>query len=115
MLVECTPKTVLDERDDLRGFEHFSEAELLKLKALYAGSHCTDTVNYLMTQMNEILAHNLYTTVAPPEDVSLKVICELYPYIEKLLGEKTPAVKPLEKYSIYEQDCWGDFSVGIRD
>lgn len=112
MVVECSPECVLDERADFESFDYFSKEELMELKNLYSTSACTETVDYLMAQINEILAYNLYTSVKPPEPVSLKMICETHRYIEGILGNSTPAAESLTVFSIYERDCWGDYSSG---
>ena len=114
-VIECTPDTVLDEREDFETFEHFSEADLCKLKKLYMESPCTETVDYLMAQINEILAYNLYTSVKPPESFSLKIMEDTYLYIERLMGENIPSIKPFEIYSIYDRRCWGNFLLGKEE
>lgn len=114
-VIECTPETVLDEREDFRTFEHFSEEKLCKLKKLYKESSCTETVDHLMAQINEILAYNLYTSVKPPESFSLKIMEDTYLYIKKLMGENVPSIKPFEIYSIYDRRCWGNFLLGKEE
>lgn len=111
-VIECTPETILDKREDFKTFEHFSEVELFEFRDLYTKSAYTETVDYLMGQINEILAYNLYTSVKPPETFSLNIIKETYSYIKKILGEKTPSTEPLGIYSIYERTCWGNYTLG---
>lgn len=111
-VIECTPGTILDEREDFTSFEHFREEELYVFRDLYTRSTYTKTIDYLMGQINEILAYNLYTSVKPPEEFSLKIINKAYQYIKNLLGDKTPSTEPFEIYSIYEQHCYGNYSLG---
>ncbi len=115
MVIECTPGCVLDEREDFQDYEYFNVEDACKLKKLYMESSCTETVDYLMNQINDILGCNLYTSVKPPESHSLKIIEETYSYIEKLMGENVPPIKPFEIYSIYDQQCWGDYSFGKKE
>ena len=77
-VIECTPETILDEREDFTSFEHFGEEELYVFRDLYKRSTYTKTIDYLMGQINEILAYNLYTSVKPPEEISLKIINKTY-------------------------------------
>lgn len=114
-LIECTPENVLDEREDFSTFEYFREEELYELRNLYSASESTAVVDYFMGKIYEILACNLYTTVKPPEEMSLEIIGETYSYMKKLLGKRLPEVKPFEIYSIYDEDscgkvsCWGRY------
>jgi len=114
-VIECSPECVLDERADFETFDYFSKEELMELKNLYSTSAYTETVDYLIGQINEILAYNLYTSVEPPEPFSLKTICETHRYIEGLLGENTPAAEPLRVFSIYESECWGNYALGREE
>lgn len=114
-VIECTPECVLDERENFQTFAHFNEADLCELKKLYEKSTCTRIIDYLMEQINEILAFNLYTTVKPPEAFSLKMINDTYRYIEVLMGEQTPSIEPFEIYSIHERDCWGNYTFGKEE
>lgn len=68
-----------------------------------------------MAQINEILAYNLYTSVKPPESFSLKIMEDTYLYIEKLMGENVPPIKPFEIYSIYDRRCWGNYLLGKEE
>jgi len=111
-VIECTPECILDEREDFATFDHFSEEELYAFRNLYTRSAYTKTIDYLMGQINEILAYNLYTSVKPPEEFSLRIINETYQYIKKLLGEKTPSIEPFAIYSIYEGNCYGNYTMG---
>ena len=113
-VIECMPECVLDEREDFTDFEYFNEAQLDELKELYLHSPHTEVIENLMKQINEILSYNLYTTVYPPENYSLNVISTTYHYIKKLLNENTPALDDFKIYSIYENDCWGDFTGKFR-
>ena len=113
-VIECTPECVLDEREDFKTFEYFNEAALYELKKLYKESACTENINYLMRQINEILASNLYTTVKPPESFSLEIINDTYQYIESIL-KNIPSTKPFEIYSIYDEQCWGDYTIGREE
>lgn len=115
MVVECRPDVVLDEREDFQTFEYFNAEELCKLKKLYMKSSCTEIVDYLMRQINEILGHNLYTSVKPPESFSLKIMEKTYSYIENLMGENVPIIKPFEIYSIYDWQCWGNYLLGKKE
>ena len=65
-----------------------------------------------MGQINEILAYNLYTSVKPPEEFSLRIINETYQYVKNLLGDKTPSTEPFKIYSIHEQHCYGNYTLG---
>lgn len=78
---------------------------------MMGGSICLHSqfIDYLMQQINEILAFNLYTTVKPPEEYSLKIINNTYLYIKKLLKEQTPLINDYKKYSIFDKSCWGNF------
>lgn len=69
----------------------------------------TPVIEYLLQRVNEILADNLYTTRKPPEDYSLKIINDTYPYIKKLLREHTPPIDDCKKYPIFDNSCWGIF------
>ena len=111
-VIECTPENILDEREDFTTFDYFNEKELNEFKDLYTESEYTKTIDYLMEQINEILACNLYTSVKPPEIYSLNIINETYLYIKQLLGEKTPSIEPFRIYSIYEHTCWRDCTLG---
>ena len=111
-VIECTPETILDDREDFTSFEHFSEEELYVFRDLYTRSTYTQTIDYLMGQINEILAYNLYTSVKPPEEFSLRIINETYQYVMNLLGDKTPSTEPFEIYSIHEQQCYGNYTLG---
>ena len=79
---------------------------------LYKRSTYTKTIDYLMGQINEILAYNLYTSVKPPEEFSSKIINKTYQYVKNLLGDKTPSTEPFEIYSIHEQHCYGNYTLG---
>ena len=111
-VIECTPETILDDREDFTSFEHFSEEELYVFRDLYTRSTYTQTIDYLMGQINEILAYNLYTSVKPPEEFSLRIINETYQYVKNLLGDKTPSTEPFKIYSIHEQHCYGNYTLG---
>ena len=111
-VIECTPETILDEREDFTSFEHFSEEELYVFRDLYTRSRYTKTINYLLGQINDILAYNLYTSVNPPEEYSLRIINETHQYAKNLLGDKTPSTEPFEIYSIHEQHCYGNYTLG---
>lgn len=111
-VIECTPETILDEREDFTSFEHFSEEELYVFRDLYTRSIYTKNIDYLMGQINEILAYNLYTSVNPPEEFSLRIINETYQYVKNLLGDKTPSTEPFEIYSIHECHCYGNYKLG---
>lgn len=111
-VIECTPETILDEREDFTSFEHFGEEELYEFRDLYTRSTYTKTIDYLMGQINEILAYNLYTSVKPPEEISLRIINDTYQYAKNLLGDKTPSTEPFEIYSIHEQHCYGNYALG---
>lgn len=108
-VIECTPENVLDEREDFSTFEYFSESEMEAFKRIYKESRYTTVIDYFLQQINEILAYNLYTTVKPPEEYSLKIVNETYLYIKELLKDQTPAISVYEKYSIYDNSCWGIF------
>lgn len=108
-VIECTPESILDEREDFTNFEYFQEDELDYFKQIYTHSEYTPVIDYLMQQINEILAFNLYTTVKPPEEYSLKIINNTYLYIKKLLKEQTPLINDYKKYSIFDKSCWGNF------
>lgn len=114
-VIECTPECVLDEREDFKTFDYFNEADLCELKKLYRESACTRTIDYLMEQINEILASNLYTTIEPPEAHSLNIINDTYQYIEGLMGEKTPSIEPFKIYAIDERQCWGNYTLGKEE
>lgn len=111
-VIECTPETILDEREDFTSFEHFSEEELYAFRDLYTRSTYTQTIDYLMGQINKILAYNLYTSVKPPEEFSLRIINETYRYVKHLLDDKTPSTEPFEIYSIQDQHCYGNYTLG---
>ena len=111
-VIECTPETILDEREDFTSFEHFSEEELYVFRDLYTRSRYTKTIDYLLGQINDILAYNLYTSVNPPEEYSLRIINETHQYAKNLLGDKTPSTEPFEIYSIHEQHCYGNYTLG---
>lgn len=70
-VIECTPETILDDREDFTSFEHFSE-----------------------------------------EEFSLRIINETYQYVKNLLGDKTPSTEPFKIYSIHEQHCYGNYTLG---
>lgn len=108
-IIECTPESVLDEREDFSTFEYFNEVEMEYFKKIYMESKYTKEIEYFLQQINEILAFNLYTTVNPPEEYSLKIISETYMRIRELLRENTPLISDFEKYSIYDNSCWGNF------
>ena len=59
-----------------------------------------------------ILAYNLYTSVKSPEEFSLRIINETYQYAKNLLGDKIPSTEPFEIYSIHEQHCYGNYTLG---
>lgn len=65
-----------------------------------------------MGQINEILAYNLYTSVKPPEEISLRIINDTYQYAKNLLGDKTPSIELFEIYSIHERHCYGNYTLG---
>lgn len=108
-VIECTPETILDEQEDFSAFEHFGEDELNYFKKIYVNSKHTPVIECLLQQVNEILACNLYTTRKPPEEYSLKIINDTYPYIKELLREQTPSIDVCKKYSIFDNSCWGIF------
>lgn len=108
-IIECTPESVLDERADFSTFEYFNEVEMEYFKKIYMESKYTKEIEYFLQQINDILAFNLYTTVNPPEEYSLKIISETYIRIRELLRENTPLISDFEKYSIYDNSCWGNF------
>ena len=108
-IIECTPESVLDEREDFSTFEYFNEVEREYFKKIYMESKYTKEIEYFLQKINEILAFNLYTTVNPPEEYSLKIISETYIHIRELLRENTPSISDFEKYSIYDNSCWGNF------
>lgn len=113
-VIECTPETVLDESEDFTTYEFFSEDTLYELKELYQVSDCTSEVNYLMQQINDIMAYNLYTHREVPEEYSLNVLNVLYVHICELLGDKVPPIQPFEIYSINEQLCWGNYMLSRK-
>lgn len=108
-VIECMPETILDERDDFSTFEYFTEEELNYFKKIYADSKYTSVIESLLQQVNEILSYNLYTTIKPPEEYSLKIINDTYSYIKELLREHTPSIDDYKKYSIFDNSCWGIF------
>lgn len=108
-VIECMPETILDEREDFSDFEYFTEEELNYFKKIYKASQYTSVIEYLLQKVNEILSHNLYTIVKPPEKYSLKIISDTYSYIKKLLGEQTPLIDDYKKYSIFDNSGWGIF------
>lgn len=108
-VIECTPESVLDEREDFSEFEYFTESELESFKKIYKESKYTEEIEYFLQQINEILAINLYTTVKPPEEYSLKIVNQIYSHIRALLKDQTPAISDYDKYSIFDNSCWGRF------
>lgn len=108
-VIECTPETILDEREDFSAFEYFTEEELNYFKKIYTDSKYTSVIEYLLQQVNEILSYNLYTTMEPPEEYSLKIIKDTYFYVKELLREQTPSIDDYKKYSIFDHSCWGIF------
>lgn len=108
-LIECTPETLFDEREDFNTFDYFKAEELTYLKEVYEKCNVLDVIDYVMEQVHEILGFNLYTTVKPPEPYSLKIMEEnIYPFLAERL-EKMPKIQPFEIYSIKEDSCWGTF------
>lgn len=108
-IIECTPETVLDERENFKTFDYFTEEELLFLKELYQSCSDVDVVNYIMEEINEILAFNLYTSSLPPERFSLDIMEKnLYPYMQSKI-KNMPQLEPFELYSIKDCECWGIF------
>lgn len=108
-VIECTPETILDEREDFSTFEYFAEEELNYFTKIYTDSQYTSVIEYLLQQVNEILSYNLYMTVKPPEEYSLKIINDTYSYIKELLREQTPLIDDYQNYSIFDNCCWGIF------
>ena len=108
-IIECTPEIILDEREDYTTFEYFIEKELVKFREIYTSSLHTDNINYLITQINQILAHNLYTSIKIPEPISLEIINTTYLFIEKILDKHLPNIELFEIYHITEEKGWGIF------
>lgn len=108
-LIECTPETLFDEREDFNTFDYFNAEELIYMKEVYQNCNDVDVIQYVMEQINEILAFNLYTTVQPPETYSFNIMeKELYPFLAERL-ERMPKIEPFQIYSIKEENCWGVF------
>lgn len=110
-LIQYTPKCLLDEKEKFEEFEYFSEKELQYLQRLYLKTEPSDlkVIDDMMDYINQILGKNLYTTAQPPEAYSLSVLEEeVIPYMKNKQTE-LPSYKYGDRYSIYENSCWGNY------
>lgn len=110
-LLECNPDCVLDERDNFDDCEYIKSEDLFKFRQVLKNMKPDDLeiLIYLGNSMEEIIAHNLYTGITPPEPYSLSILTkDVIPFMQdKILA--MPEFEFDNKFSIYDQWGWGNY------
>lgn len=116
-LLECNPECVLDERDNFDDCEYIKSDELFKFRQVLKNMNPDDLeiLIYLGNRMEDIIGHNLYTGLTPPEPYSLSILTDdVIPFMQDKI-KSMPEVKFDHRFSIYDQCGWGNYDKNIGE